>query len=95
MNKIEICRKTLDLESGHTVTLIYSITIDEWEYPISGIIHEYYGVSVMISEGAEDACIQCVTLSERKAYTLIDVLAENYVTPVSLYDVVHDWLAAQ
>lgn len=51
---------------------------------------ENYGVQV---DGlGETAAIRCVTLSQVHAQTLADSLMRNGVTPISIRDVVDDWL---
>ena len=94
MRKIEICRKIINFESRTPLTLIYSVTVDEWGDSPDGSALEYYGVSIAIGESGEESYVQRITFNIQKIYALIMLLSGNDVTPVTLCDIVDDWLAA-
>lgn len=50
-----------------------------------------YGVE-LCSSGGEQMCLRGITVSRGDAETLIALLMRNAVTPVTLCDVVEDWL---
>ena len=52
---------------------------------------EDYGVEVCSSFGDSD-CVRGITVCREDAVTLLGRLARNAVTPVTLRDVVEDWL---
>ncbi len=53
---------------------------------------EQYGVRVE-SETGDRAEVRKVTISSRSILELLGLLMRNTVTPVSLQDVIEDWLA--
>ena len=52
---------------------------------------EYYGVK--ITDGREDAALRSITVSQRNIQSLGALLVDFSVTPMTLRDVVEDWLA--
>ena len=52
---------------------------------------EYYGVK--ITDGREDAALRNITVSQRNIQFLGALLVDFSVTPMTLRDVVEDWLA--
>ena len=52
---------------------------------------EYYGVK--ITDGGEDTVLRNITVSQRNIQSLGTLLVDFSVTPVTLRDVVEDWLA--
>ena len=52
---------------------------------------EYYGVK--ITDGREDAALRNITVSQRNIQSLGALLVDFSVTPMTLRDVVEDWLA--
>jgi hypothetical protein len=94
MRKTEICRKNTTLEDGRELTLIYYMTIDELTDIMTGQEFENYGVCVCLFESGEEETIRSVTFSARGIQALLDLLSTNLVTPVTVCDVVNDWLGA-
>lgn len=82
----EICRKIVNLGKPEMMTVVYSLTVEERsEY--SG-----FGVSVRIPERNDYACVRDITTYRGEAERLIDIMATGFVTPVSVMDIVEDWL---
>jgi hypothetical protein len=52
---------------------------------------ESYGVEICCESG-ESACVRGITCSQNKILHLIALLMKHTVTPVSLRDVVDDWV---
>ena len=50
-----------------------------------------YGVEVCSSDGDSD-CVRGITVCREDAAELLRLLARNTVTPVTLRDVIEDWL---
>jgi hypothetical protein len=94
MRKTEICRRTATLEDGRELTLIYYMTIDEFTDIMTGQEYENYGVCVCLFESGEEEMIRSVTFSARGIQALLDLLSSNLVTPVTVCDVVNDWLGS-
>lgn len=92
MRKVEVCRKFTDLGCKEQRTLSYFITVDTVADNISESPLEYFGVSVSIDEISEEASVRGITFSYSRIHHLTDILATNLVTPISLPDVVSDWL---
>lgn len=55
------------------------------------LLGESYGVK-LISEAGEKEEVRSVTVNQRRAFELLDLLVRNGVTPITLWDVVQDWL---
>ena len=51
-----------------------------------------YGVGISIPERNDEELVGNITPDREKAMQLIDLVASNFVTPVTLRDVVYDWL---
>lgn len=94
MRKTEICRKTAALDDGRELTLIYYMTIDELTDIMTGQEFENYGVCVCLFESGEEETIRSVTFNAKGIQALLDLLSSNLVTPVTVGDVVYDWLCA-
>lgn len=94
MRQMEICRKGINLGAEEEKTLIYYVTINDLNDDATGIVLESYGVGVTIVESGETAVISNVTLSNTRILELIHVLADHLVTPVTVADIVDDWLCA-
>lgn len=92
MRQMEICRKSVRLIEEADHTLIYYVTIDDLTDAATGIVLETYGVGISICESGETAVIPNVTFSKTGILTLIDLLAYHTVTPVTVSDIVDDWL---
>jgi hypothetical protein len=96
MRQMEICRMnsklSQDEENAQESTIVYFVTIDDLTDVASGIILESYGVGVTICQSGESAVIPNVTLSKTSILTLVELLSAYLVTPVSVGDIVDDWL---
>ena len=89
MIKTEICRKLISFDCDYNVTLVYCLVTDD----IKGEREAFqYGVSIEIPEKNEEEIIRNITPRKEKAMWLLDLLASNFVTPVTLKDVVYDCL---
>jgi hypothetical protein len=73
------------------MTLAYSILIDEITDG-SGNTLESYGIRVSALERGETTLLRHITVNRNKILELTQKLARNFVTPVTLRDVVYDWL---
>ena len=83
MKDTEYCRKTADLGRYGRRTLVYSLILNE---------QGGFGVSIAIPEFGETETVTDITSDKEKMLSLLDVLATNFVTPVSLRDILEDWL---
>ena len=68
----------------------YYILIGEMSFG-EGFSCESYGVKVVGQDG-EEASLPNITVSTRRIDELMDLLIRNQVSPVTLQDVVEDWL---
>ncbi|NLA85983.1 MAG: hypothetical protein GX847_01615 [Clostridiales bacterium] len=91
---MEICRKNIVLGENKVNTLVYFVTIDDLTDTTAGIILESYGVGVTICESGESSVISNVTFSGTGILELINLLADHLVTPVTVCDIIDDWLCA-
>jgi hypothetical protein len=91
MRRQELCKKVTDLGRAGQRTLSYFITIDGGRGEGDKAYLDY-GVGVMIEESGEEALCRCLTVNDDEIKKLADLIATNYVTPVSLGDVIEDWL---
>lgn len=94
MRHMEICRKRTRLDTREECTLVYYVTVDELTDPFAGLELESYGVGISICENGETGLVPHVTFSKAGVLSLADLLAENLVTPVTVRDIVEDWLDA-
>ncbi len=94
MRHMEICRKKTRLNTETDCTLVYYVTVDEWTNPSTGMELESFGVGVTICENGETGIVPNVTFSKTGILSLADTLAFHLVTPVTVRDVVEDWLNA-
>ena len=92
MRKFETCRKTAEIAGGAKITLIYSITVDKLTCLSGDAELEDYGACIHVPESGETACIRRITPTGSKILSLANLLAKNIVTPVTLHDVVMDWI---
>lgn len=83
----QMCSKITDLGRHGQRTLKYYLTTDTSE---DGCVS--YGAGIEIDESGENTFVRCITANRNEACSLIDTLATNFVTPVSLGDIVYDWL---
>ena len=94
MRHMEICRKHLQLQRENNCTLVYYVTVNDLTEPLYGLQLESFGVGITICENSETALVPHVTFSKSRVLSLADKLARHLVTPVSVNDVVEDWLVA-
>lgn len=101
MRHMEICKMNAILNEENVgeaiteeITIVYYVTIDELTDAATGIVLETYGVGVTIVESGESEVIPNVTFSKTGILSLINLLSHHLVTPVTLTDVVYDWLCA-
>lgn len=92
MRHIEICRKYSHLCADKQSTIIYYITVDEVNDADADIYLENYGIGITIAESGETRIIPNITFSKTEILLLAALLASHLVTPVTLGDVVEDWL---
>lgn len=88
MEKNELCRKIITFENGERRTLIYSVVVTEDET----VPKRRFGAGIEIPETGESRTVSDISSDREKVLGLIDVLATGFVTPVSLGDVVYDFL---
>ncbi len=89
MQEMVVDRKNLEDEQGKQREYIYSVVIGERR--LGGFSCEDYGVKIAETGGAE-AMAPDLTTSVSRIDELMDLLTRNTVTPVTLADVVSDWL---
>lgn len=73
--------------------ITYYLTVDLFTCE-TGAELEGYGVMAAM-EGGDTAAVRCVTVHSEEARRLLDVLRRGRVTPVTLRDVVEDWVAGR
>jgi len=88
MKTLTYGEKTLPLENPTQIR--YSILVDEVSFMSGHILCEYYGVQVEMGDQCEQ--IRYVTTSQKAIQELLELLEKGDVTPVSMYDVVNDWV---
>ena len=89
MIKTEACKKVLDLGGERQCTLTYYLVSSDKNDDID---MRQYGVGISIPERNDEELVGNITPDREKAMQLIDLVASNFVTPVTLRDVVYDWL---
>ncbi len=72
-------------------TMRYYLTVDTYVCG-AGCELESYGVLVSGEDG-ETAAVRCITPSAERIEELLAVLLRGRVTPVSLKDVIEDWVS--
>lgn len=77
-------------EEGQTCGYRYYILVGEMAVS-GGLACESYGVKV-VSEDGEAAAVPNITISAGRIDELMELLIRNSVSPVTLLDVVEDWL---
>ena len=96
MIRKEICRKTIKLEDDTEMTFIYCLVGENVAYEFdSDTEHARFGVEIAREDGMDSDRIADVTGDEREAERLVRFLAENTVTPATLYDVIYDYLCSR
>ena len=86
---LEVGRRRIDLGERGEITVVYSV-ISEYD---SDFMCDMYGVSVRIDESGEEEKLAGITSLADEAFELASVLINGKVTPVTLKDVVNDWIA--
>ncbi len=94
MRHMEICKKRTRFDADCDCTLVYYVTVDELFDPRTGIELESFGVGVTICENGETGIVPNVTFSKAGILSLADLIASHLVTPVTIRDIVEDWLCA-
>lgn len=84
--------KSLSLtdQSGMSHRYDYYITIDEME--VGAYACESYGIRISRQDGGEEAAVHNITCSIARIDALSELVLEGGVTPLTLEDVVSDWL---
>ena len=93
MKEILISHQKTMTEEGKEFFLKYFLLIQEIEIE-NNLICENYGVKVSINGGEEEDTAEApnITMNATPIHSLLDLLSRNPVTPVSLADVLEDWL---
>ena len=88
----ELFLKTLNLtdSSGRPHSYDYYITIDEMN--VGTYACESYGVRITRQDHGESAAVHNITCSIARIDDLCELIVRNTVTPLTLQDVVSDWL---
>ncbi|MBM6926649.1 DUF6514 family protein [Pseudoflavonifractor phocaeensis] len=81
--------RELLLEAQESQSYRYSILVDEMA--VGGLSCESYGLKVVGPDG-DWAEVPNITVSVRKIDALAELVRRNQVSPVTLRDVVEDWL---
>ena len=68
----------------------YCLLVEDIE--VDGFHCESYGVLLIDPLTGEEARVRHVTVNAHRAVELLDALARGGVTPVTLKDVIEDWL---
>ncbi len=84
--------KSLSLtdESGVRRSYDYYITIDEME--VGAYACESYGIRITRQDGGESEAVHNVTCSIARIDELCELVVGSGVTPLTLRDVISDWL---
>ena len=86
--KTEIARRELITSRNEKKEFVYYLI--ENEDAESGEI--CFGIEISESSGGASSCIKNITSKREKVKGLIEKLADGTVTPVTLYDIVYDWV---
>ena len=86
---LEVGRRQIDLGERGYITVVYSV-ISEYD---NEFMCDMFGVSVRIEESGEERKLAGITSLADEAFQLASVLINGKVTPVTLKDVVSDWIA--
>ena len=81
--------RELLLDKGEAQGYRYAILVDEMA--VGGLCCESYGIKVTGPDG-ESAAIANITVSAARIDELAELVRRNQVSPVTLRDVVEDWL---
>ena len=90
MRELLVDTCTGEEEDGTAHSFQYYILVDEMELG-GGLSCESYGVKVAGPDG-EEASVPNITVSVERIDQLLELLRRNCVSPVTLRDVVLDWL---
>ncbi len=92
MVRQEISRKEFGMGKAGMETLIYFLVSKRVSIPDAGNDMLLYGVGISAERSREEAIVNEVTSDRKRAENLAFLLADNLVTPVSLWDVIYDWV---
>ena len=87
--EIKIATRQFRDEQGLPCSLQYYLTIELVESP--HFCFERYGIRIQDQNGSS-ACAPALTFSAAEIDELMTLLVDNFVTPVTLKDVVEDWM---
>ena len=91
MNKDEICRKIIKLGRYGTRTLIYYVVTS---FITEGALaRKAFGVGIEIAESGEAEYYEDLFTDRAWAVRLLDLLASNCVTPMTLKDIIIDFIS--
>lgn len=90
MNEIKLKTITLTDQQGKTRTYDYTVLIDELD--MGSFTCESYGLRVTERERGESCTVPHITCSTSRFDELCRLVLHGQVTPVTLRDVVEDWL---
>ena len=83
MTEKELYKREIIFEDGREVTVSYSITYGS---------DDRFGICVRALPRGDVAAVPCITNSEDEAKALLFAMKEGCVTPVSVMDIVQDFL---
>ena len=89
MRELIVETKNLNGDAGKG-RYVYSILVDEMD--VGRFFCESYGVSIRDAVTGQRAAVPNVTASIPRIDELMELLIRNEVTPVTLRDVIDDWL---
>lgn len=92
MRHMEVYRKSAILSPEETSTLVYYVVVNDLKDFSKNLTYEMYGVGITIIETGETELVSDVTFSKTDILSLLKLLSDNLVTPVTVHDVVSDWL---
>ncbi len=86
----ELCSDECDILRTEYYLLIEEIQVGDT------LLCENYGIRLCLLHGdhpEESVAVSCVSPDSKKITKLMDLLIRNLVTPITLADVLEDWLA--
>lgn len=90
MRELLVDTCTAEGEDGAARSFRYYILVDEVEVG-NGLFCESYGIKVT-GPGGEEASVPNITVRAERIDELAELLMRNSVSPVTLRDVIDDWL---
>lgn len=90
MRELFLKRISMEDEQGRTRCFEYSILIDEMD--VGRFSCESYGLQVREQESGETGVVPHITTSISRIDELCELVLSGGVTPLTLADVVNDWL---